>query len=1143
MTKLRSIYLLLAVIAFAGSAFIAGRDGGKPRILVFSKTRGFHHRSISLGIAAIQKLAVENGYDADTTTSSLKFTDDNLKQYQTVVFLNTTGNVLNGEQQAAFERYIQAGGGYVGVHAAADAEYDWPWYGKLAGAYFESHPKEATATIDVTDKEHPASAGLPEHWSRTDEWYNYKSLYAGIKVLASLDENTYEGGTNGNNHPISWYHEYDGGRSFYTGLGHRDENYSDPQFLKHLQGGIQYAMGKGKALDYSKAYSKVTPEQNRFVKTILTSNIPSPMELAVADDGQVFFTQLFGELSVFNPKTNQAKLIHKFSISNVGGTGLIGITLDPGFSSNHFMYLYYAPGGQNDNPLYFQLSRFTLTGDQIDPASEKILLKVPVQKISGSHHGGSLAWDAKGNLFLSTGDATSPFPSDGYAPLDERFNEESNGDAQSTAANTNDFRGKILRIHPEADGSYTIPEGNLFPKGTAKTLPEIYIMGLRNPYRITVNKRSAVVYWGEVGPDAGNDSKRGPRGYDEFNQAKKPGNFGWPYFIGNSYAYSKWDFTTGKPGPLSDPKAPVNNSPFNTGLNNLPAVNPPMLWYPYAASPEFPELGTGGRCAIGGDIYYFNKNSKSAGKFPEYYDGTLFIGDWMRNWIMDIRFDENENYVRTEPFMAAAGDFRRPIDMAFGKDGALYMLEYGSVYGIPNKDSRLVRITYNSGNRRPSAKATIVDTAMVAKISKRSYLTSDSKNIPQLKIISGQAPLKVSFSGKGSTDLDDDDEISYQWLFDVKVPGAKTSTAEYTYRKPGIYKAILKVTDKAGLAGRDTLIIKVGNTAPAITIAGADNKSFYWKDKPFRYSVKVTDKEDGKIDPSKIKAYYVYNALPADITVADLSSPTFGQVNYPGKAIIAGSDCKACHQINISGTGPSFTAVANRYKKDPEAIDKLSKKIIEGGGGSWGTTYVMSAHPQLSVIDTKEIVKYILSLTDKKTSSIVNIPIQGSLNLKYNEAEPRGEYTIVAAYTDKGGRIVGPLKSTDIINLRPAEMNSAFADGFGGGISRFKESISGGGNRSYIYYKNIDLTGIGKVVCKYDAGTDAEIQVRIDSKAGPVIGTAAYKKSKEGTVDVNLDLPVAGRHDLYIYAIKKTRPNNSIIHISSVAFEPASENK
>lgn len=216
------------------------------RVLVFSKTKGYFHESIPSGVAAIQKLGAENGFQVDSTKDASKFTADNLKKYQAIIFLSTTMDVLNTEQEKAMERYIRGGGGFVGVHAAADTEYDWPWYNKLVGAYFKSHPNNPNvreAVINVTDKSHAATENLPDKWKRTDEWYNYKSINPDLKVLASLDETTYQGGENGDNHPIIWYHEYDGGRAFYTGGGHTKESFQDPVFLQHLLGGIQYAMG------------------------------------------------------------------------------------------------------------------------------------------------------------------------------------------------------------------------------------------------------------------------------------------------------------------------------------------------------------------------------------------------------------------------------------------------------------------------------------------------------------------------------------------------------------------------------------------------------------------------------------------------------------------------------------------------------------------------------------------------------------------------------------------------------------------------------------------------------------------------------------------------------------------------------------
>jgi type 1 glutamine amidotransferase len=212
------------------------------RVLVYSKTRGFHHASIPVGVAAIQKLGAENKFAVDTTTDSTFFTKKTLKKYAAVIFMSTTGNVLNDEQQAAFQKYIQGGGGYVGIHAATDTEYDWPWYNQLVGAYFKSHPKQQKATINVVDPTHISTQHLPAKWERFDEWYNFKSLQNGLHVLLTIDEKSYTGGENGDVHPMAWYHDFDGGRAFYTELGHTDESFLDPLYLQHLLGGIRYAM-------------------------------------------------------------------------------------------------------------------------------------------------------------------------------------------------------------------------------------------------------------------------------------------------------------------------------------------------------------------------------------------------------------------------------------------------------------------------------------------------------------------------------------------------------------------------------------------------------------------------------------------------------------------------------------------------------------------------------------------------------------------------------------------------------------------------------------------------------------------------------------------------------------------------------------
>lgn len=1109
-----------------------------PRILVFSKTAGYQHASIPQGIAAIQKLGQENNFQVDTTKNAAYFNEDSLRNYQAVVFLSTTMNVLDARQQVAFERYIQAGGGFAGIHAAADTEYDWPWYNRLVGAQFLSHPHNQTATIEVKDKSHPATAGLPEKWSRLDEWYNYKSIYPNIKVLATLNEETYEGGQNGQEHPIIWYHEFDGGRAFYTGLGHTNESYSDPVFLGHLLGGIQYAIGNGQPLDYSRAYAMQVPEESRFMKTVLVNDLNEPMELAVAPDGRVFYGQLRGRLEVYNPASRQATLAREFPVVTKEGLGLLGLTLDPDFAKNNYIYVFYTP--MPEDPQYRKLlpqdykadantieimntnkvlkhyiSRFTVKPDNtLDVSSEKVLVQIPVELEASAHHGGSLAFDKDKNLIIATGDNTVPFQSNGHAPIDE-IPGRIVYDAQRASANTNDLRGKVLRIHPEADGTYTIPAGNLFPQGTPNTRPEIYTMGLRNPYRLTTHPVSGVVYWGEIGPDAGTDSPvQGPRGYDEFNQAKKAGNFGWPYFIGDQKAYTDYNFATKAAGAPFNPDAPVNDSPNNTGLKNLPPAQPAMIWYPYAVSKEFPELGQGGRSAMAGEFYHFQANATNSNRFPQYYHNGLFVFDWMRNWVKVLRFDASENYVRTEDFLPVSGDFRRPIDLAFGQDGVMYMLEYGSIYGIDNDDARLVKLEYNPGNRAPIAKASVSDSI-------------------------GLAPFNVTFSSKGTRDFDENDKLSYQWFFDGKTVGATEANPSYTYAANGTYKAVLQVSDQTGAVSRDTIEVKVGNALPQVALEVTGNQSFYWDNASIKYAVKISDKEDVKIDRKKVQVYLDYNPRPMR-NVTQLGHQILNSVetNALGKSLIAGSDCKACHTLDKVSVGPSFMAVAQRYKGDKGAVDRLAKKIISGGGGNWGE-HAMSAHPQVSVADASEMVKYILSLTDAKKER-PNLPMQGTVSFKEHVGKKeRGQYTLLAAYTDKGGKAVGPLTNSALVVLRPARLRAAEADQLNR-ITRMGNSLSKPGQGAYLMFKDIDLTDVRKLTYQL-ASKDRSgvIELRLDSPKGPVVSRVAFSPTGgwDKRTEVSADLqPTTGKHNLYIMPVKKELPNNELLSIDWIEF-------
>ncbi len=297
------VLALIAALAIPLSATPARAHPGHGdetfNALIFSKTAGFRHDSIPAGIQAIKDLAAANNFTVTATEDATMFNDTELAKYEVVIWLSTTGDVLTADQQAAFERYIRNGGGYAGIHSASDTEYDWPWYGKLVGAYFDSHPAGTpNATVKVEDHAHPSTKDAPTLWPRTDEWYNYRTNPRGaVHVLASLDESTYTGGNMGVEHPIAWCQDYDGGRAWYTGMGHTIESYSDPTFLKHILGGIKTAAGAEPAdcgASQTASYEKVTLDDN-------TSN---PMELSIADDGRVFYIDRNGAVKIIKSNGN-----------------------------------------------------------------------------------------------------------------------------------------------------------------------------------------------------------------------------------------------------------------------------------------------------------------------------------------------------------------------------------------------------------------------------------------------------------------------------------------------------------------------------------------------------------------------------------------------------------------------------------------------------------------------------------------------------------------------------------------------------------------------------------------------------------------------------------------------------------------------
>lgn len=1088
---------------------------GNPRILVFTKTAGFHHQSIPSGIKAIQRLGQENGFDVDTTTNAAYFTEDSLPKYAAVVFLSTTGDVLDNYQEADFERYIQAGGSFVGIHAATDTEYDWGWYNHLVGAYFNGHPAGThKATLYIKDKNFPATQGLPDKWEHVDEWYNFKKIDSTIHELITIDEKTYEGGTNGADHPISWYHDYDGGRAFYTELGHTEECYSDSLYLKHILGGIKWAIGQNTILDYSAATTLRVPEENRFTKTqLVTGEFFEPTEMAVLPDLSVLVAQRRGEIMYYNnasKKLSQAgflRVYYKTDTPHVNAEeGVLGLTADPDFAENHYVYIYYSPADTSVN----RLSRFKFVNNMIDTASERIILQLYSQRNICCHTGGSLAFGPDKNLYISTGDNSTPFDepnqkyvSRGYSPQDDRPGHLQYDDRR-TAANTNDLRGKILRIKVNEDGSYTIPEGNLFKPGTPKTRPEIYAMGTRNPYRMQVDRKNGYVYWGEVGPDANNDdSTRGPRGYDEINQARKPGNFGYPMFVGNNYPYRSYNYETGESGPYYDPVHPVNKSRNNTGLADLPPAQPAFIWYPYAKSPDFPSVGSGGRNAMAGPVYY-NEFYPKETRFPDYYNNKLFIYDWVRGWIKVVTFDKDHNFSKMEPFMPGT-KFNAVIDMEMGPDGRLYLLEYGHGWFSKNADAGLARIDFNGGNRPP-----------VAEI--------------HASKLSGGLPFTVKLNAKGSVDPDGD-SLTYVWyLGNGNRQETKTPETAVTYTTAGEYAVSVEVVDSKGGSTRSPgLSLYAGNETPDVNIQLSGNKMFYFPGKQIAYNVVVNDKEDGSSADGKIDAANLY--IKADYMEGHdkAALPQGHQIitgAIAGKNMVESNDCKTCHKLDEKSIGPSFKQVADKYKGDPKAPDYLADKIIKGGGGVWGET-AMSAHPTLSSNEAHQLVEYVLSLAgDNKQPA--SLPEKGTVDATAGKPEKdNGVLYLTASYTDKGGPGIRPLTGVANATLRSPKLPAVDYDK-ADGVSTYdaddKKLLIPTAN-AWVRYDKLDLTAVTGISVVYFAQEPLQygyvVEVYLDKEDGTKLGEVLIgpnAKAKEPNSETLSFTPVTDgkEHTLYV---------------------------
>ncbi|MET8351844.1 MULTISPECIES: ThuA domain-containing protein [unclassified Micromonospora] len=725
-------------------------------------------------------------------------------------------------------------------------------------------PAVNRAVVNILDRNHPATASLPMTLTRSDRWENWDPNPIGtVHTVAQVEERHYNAGpgANGPFHPVSWCRDYDGGRSFYTGMGHTEGSYGEAAFRTHLTGALKWTTG------LERGDCQATIAANYKVERLTAANqtgqldqIGEPHGLTIAPDGTVFYVGKAacpsgpvadwnnpnvglgcGTIHSWDPRTKQAKLLTTLEVMGNRGSGselvkneegLLGIVPDPTFAENGWLYVYWMPHESVDRVKRVgqrTISRFTYDRETqtIDQATRKDLLQFPVQIHSCCHAGGGMAFDAKGNLYVGSGDNNSSEGSQGYSG--NNWTQEYQGisfqDARRTSGNTNDLAGKIIRIHPEADGTYTIPEGNLFPPGTEKTRPEIYVMGVRNIARLQVDPKHQWLTAGWVGPDASSPSPTlGPAKYETATIITSAGNHGWPYCMGNRQPYrdrSSTDATvlTG----WYDCDNLKNESPRNTGLVDIPPARDNMIWYsPDGGGPVFPErtdgsglptyvaadatytqpyLRGGGQAIMSGPTYHRDLVDTTSGvAWPAHWDGKWLIGDQSNpNNRVAVTVDPAGVPTAAPPVFAESlraiipggnGDARLQswMDAKFGPDGALYLLDYGGGFFSLHPNQKLIRITYTGGAPTPAPAASSVAVQ--------------------------NKPLTMAFNGSRSGG------VSYRWEFG---DGATSTEANprHTYARVGTYTAKLTVKYADGETATVQTTVTVGCAVP-------DNRATVW---------------------------------------------------------------------------------------------------------------------------------------------------------------------------------------------------------------------------------------------------------------------------------------------------------------------------
>ncbi|WP_424530435.1 ThuA domain-containing protein [Sphaerisporangium viridialbum] len=735
-------------------------------------------------------------------------------------------------------------------------------FGPQAGPPPETEVQEAQ--VDFTDRQHPANEGMPLTVKRSDQWMNWAPNPLGkVHTVAQLEERFYKAGLNGNGpfHPISWCRDYDGGRSFYTGMGGTEASYtSDKQFQGHLGGAIKWAAGLVRGdCQATIASNYVTERLTTTNKSGQLDQIGEPHGLTVAPDGKVFYVGRAacptgaipswndpkvglgcGTIHQWDPKTKQVKLLTTLAVMGNRGSGdelvkneegLLGIVPDPKFQQNGWIYVYWMPHESIDRDLRIgkrTISRFTydLKTETIDQATRKDLLQWDTQIHSCCHSGGGMTFDNEGNLYVGSGDNNSSGGAGaGYAGNNwtQDYKGLSFQDARRTAGNTNNLGGKIIRIHPEPDGTYTIPKGNLFTgdeEGGGKTRPEIYVMGVRNISRLQWDPVNNWLNAAWVGPDAGVPSETwGPAKYETATIITSAGNQGWPYCMGNKQPYrDRSNVDASQPAGWYDCDNLKNTSPRNTGLVDIPPARTNMIWYsPQGGGPVYPKrddgsglptyklgdetftqpfLSGGGQAVMSGPTYHRSEVDTDSGvAWPAYWENKWFIGD-ESNSQNRVAVTVDPKTVKDMAPPAFAEDVRSIIqpgsggtqlqawmDAKFGTDGALYLLDYAGGFFTLHSNQKLIRIAYKGGPATPNP--------------------SQAAWRP----VRDATPKTISFSNTKAGG------VKWEWDFG---DGSKSTEVNptHTYADFGDYKAKLKVTYANGEVATGEINVTIACPTP-----------------------------------------------------------------------------------------------------------------------------------------------------------------------------------------------------------------------------------------------------------------------------------------------------------------------------------------